>query len=163
MYVSPGLLVHSANGPFGRVLDLVVAWRRQRLTHLVVKPQMLPAAYGLVARLLPFALLETTGDGMLLMRCTENVFAQLPPLAEGATLAANSHNGEVDGAALLGARTQVILANGRVGKFSQIAVSTADGQIEQLAFYLGHAWERQQTWVAAAAIERIEGDAIVLK
>ena len=24
MYVSPGLLIHSANGPFGRVLDLVV-------------------------------------------------------------------------------------------------------------------------------------------
>lgn len=166
MNVSPGLLVYSASGPFGRVLDLVVDQQRRRLTHLVVKPQRLPTAYGLVARLLPFELLGTAEDGMLLMRCSEATFANLPGLSgpeHSTATAVNGSEGALGTMVLIGAGTPVILDNGRVGKFSQLAVRAADGQIEQVAFYFGHAWERQQSWVPASAIERIEGDAIVLK
>jgi sporulation protein YlmC with PRC-barrel domain len=83
MRLELGHPVHSSDGPFGKLADLVIDPTRRRVTHLVVEPHH---RHGL-ARLVPAELASAeNGSAAITLRCTAEEVRRLPLVEEFAYL-----------------------------------------------------------------------------
>jgi uncharacterized protein YrrD len=173
-----------ADGPAGRLADVILDPRTDQVTHLVVEVK----GFGHPQHLVPVALLQATDGREVRLRCLREELAQTEFFTEteqvpmdGSTAWAIAddtlpfpvtsprfgtllieHERVPPGELAVHRDTPVEASDGPVGRLAAFVLQSDDDRVANVVVRRGYWWWRQEMEIPTAAIERIDTDAVHL-
>jgi sporulation protein YlmC with PRC-barrel domain len=176
--------VACADGPAGRLTDVVLHPATEQVTHLVVEAP----GFGNPRHLVPVALLEASAGREVHLRCSRAELARTEFFTETEALPADDamwflaedslalplgfprsamQLAEYDrvppGELALHGDTRVTARDGLVGRVEAFVLQPDGDRVVDLIFRRGHLWRRRDIVIPATAIERIDAEAVHLR
>jgi sporulation protein YlmC with PRC-barrel domain len=174
-----------ADGPAGRLTDIVLDPATEQVTHLVVEVP----GYGRPRHLVPVALLQANSGREVRLRCSRAELARTEFFTETETLPLDArdarsvadgllafplafpsvatllveHERVPPGELAVHRDTPVEASDGRVGRLEAFVLQSNDDCVVNLIFRRGHLWRQWDVVIPATAIERIDAEAVHLR
>jgi sporulation protein YlmC with PRC-barrel domain len=178
--------VHCSDGIGGHSTILILNPVNEKVTHLVVTEKAFPN----VRRLVPVDRIVTSTPGKIQLNCSQAELAKMDPFEETNFIEAGKMESQIPfdrpyvawpysindympmplehenipaGEIAIRRYTPVQAADGQVGKVDEFLVDPRNDVITHLVLREGHLWGKKDVTIPVSEIEKITGDAVILK